>query len=74
MSSETMTVEQLAKRLGMGHNRVSAGIDAGQIPGQRIGRQFYIRTSWVEEYERTGRVYTATNTPPPKHPYIKRVA
>ena len=73
MKPETLTLGQLAKRLGMSHQRVSRGIDAGLLPGWRVGHRFYIPVMLVEEFEETGtwkgRGHVAYQ---PTSPYIRR--
>lgn len=74
MAPETLTLVQFAKRLGMSHERVSRGIDAGQLPGWRIGHRFYIPVVLVEEMERTGtwKGRGANNAYQPRSPHILR--
>jgi excisionase family DNA binding protein len=48
-----ITVEQVAKRLGIGRPAVYAMLDQGILPGVRLGRRWLITRYAYEAWERT---------------------
>jgi excisionase family DNA binding protein len=46
---ETITVEQLAERLGIGRNQAYDAVRSGQVPAFRIGRRWIISTAVIDE-------------------------
>ncbi len=52
-SAPRVTVAQVAKRLGIGRLAVYAMLEAGTLPGIRIGRRWLITREAYEQWERT---------------------
>jgi excisionase family DNA binding protein len=48
-----MSVEEIARRLGVGRLAVYAMLEGGIIPGVRVGRRWIITRHAYEEWERT---------------------
>ena len=45
---ETLTVDEVAKRLGVNRNTVYTAIEKGQIPSIQVGRLVLISKRWLE--------------------------
>ncbi len=46
---QTLTVEEVAKKLGIGRNQAYEAVRTGKIPSERIGRRYIIPASALKE-------------------------
>ena len=53
LSTNRMSVEEIARRLGIGRLAVYAMLERGIMPGIRLGRRWIITRQAYEQWERT---------------------
>jgi excisionase family DNA binding protein len=78
----TLTLHELAARLGYDHRTVAALIDQGKGPGIRVGRRYLIFEAWVERFEQGldgfwSHAIAGAPQPEPRpvdSPFVRRIA
>ncbi len=51
---ETITVAEMAKRMGVNPASIYAGLESGEIPGKRLGQRWSISRHAFERFIETG--------------------